>query len=285
MGHLRDRMAEDLRLGGFSPNTVRSYLHYAKNFAKHFMRSPADMGAAQVRCYLLHLLDKRKLSHTAYRQSYAALKFLYTVTLGRAFEVQWIPRPRKKRTLPVVLSGTEVQALLGSIESFKYRMVAMVMYAAGLRISEACRLRPEDIDSKRMLIHVRQGKGGKDRYVMLSRQLLNALRAYWRECRPPEYLFPGARNAGHLSREAVRLTLRRAAARAGLRKDVTPHMLRHSFATHLLETGTDVTVIKALLGHNDIKTTSLYTSVSTRHIQGLRSPLDLLGTLAGKVLG
>ena len=163
MGHLRDRMIEDLRLGGYSESTAKVYLHYVKEFTKYHGRSPAEMGEADVRSFLLYLLDERRLSHETYRQGLAALKFLYRVTLGRPLEVESIPRPRKRRRLPNVLSGTEVEALFAAFDSLKYRSVTLATYAAGLRIGEAVRLRVQDIDSKRMMLHVRQGKGGQDR--------------------------------------------------------------------------------------------------------------------------
>lgn len=285
MGQLRDRMAEDLRLKGFSPSTQRVYLHYAKEFAKHFMRSPARMGEEEIRTFLLYLLDERKLSHVTYRQCYAALKFLYSVTLRRPFEVESIPRRRGKRPLPIVLSGSEVRRVLAAFTKQKYRAVTMTIYAGGLRVSEACRLCIADIDSKRMVIHIRQAKGGKDRYVMLSQVLLKTLRAYFKEHRPSVFLFEGNSGDGHVSREAVRSALRRAGKKAGVSKALTPHMLRHSFATHLTELGVNLRVVQELMGHEHIKTTSGYTSISTRHLQRIQSPLDVLSTPRAKVLG
>ena len=285
MAQLRDRMSEDLKLAGYALSTHRIYLHYAKNFAKHFMRSPAKMGEKEIRTFLLYLLDERKLSHDAYRQCHAALKFLYSVTLRRPFEVEPIPRRRGKRRLPIVLSGSEVQRVLAAFTEDKYRAVTMTIYAAGLRVSEACRLRIPDIDSKRMVIHVREAKGGKDRYVMLSKVLLHTLRDYFREHRPHDILFEGNSREGHVSREAVRSALRRAGNKAGVSKRLTPHILRHSFSTHLMELGTNLRVVQALLGHEHITTTSRYTSVSTRHLQGILSPLDVLSTPRGEILG
>jgi site-specific recombinase XerD len=276
-------MADDMRLAGFSPSTQRIYLHYAKYFTKHFMRSPSEMGEDEVRAFLLHLLDERKLSHNTYRQCYAALKFLYGVTLRRSFEVDSIPRHRGQPRLPIVLSGTEVQQLLKAFTNVKYRTMAMVMYAGGLRVSEVCVLRVGDIDSKRMLIHVREGKGGRDRCVMLSRRLLAALRAYWKEERPRDLLFPG--KAGPLNPATVRRAVRRASEVADFRKTVTPHVLRHAFATHLLELGTDLRVVQTLLGHRQLQMTARYTNVSTRHLQRVRSPLDVLGKPESKLLG
>jgi len=285
MGQLRDRMAEDLHLRGFSPSTRRVYLHYAKEFAKHFMRSPVQMGEKEIRTFLLYLLDERKLSHASYRQCYAALKFLYSVTLRRAFEVESIPRRRGKRPLPTVLSGSEVRRVLAAFTKEKYRAITMTIYAGGLRVSEACRLCIADIDSRRMVIHVREGKGGKDRYVMLSQVLLSTLRAYFREHRPQGFLFEGNSGDGHVGSEAVRSALRRAGRRAGVTKNLTPHTLRHTFATHLTELGTNLRVVQELMGHEHIKTTSGYTTVSTRHLQSIQSPLDVLSTPRAKVLG
>jgi site-specific recombinase XerD len=278
-------MVQDLKLAGYSPSTQRIYLLYAKKFSQHFRRSPELLGEREIRRYLLHLLDERQLSHDAYRQAHSALKFLYSVTLHRPFDLPCVPRKRRPRALPDVLSGTEVRRLFENFRSPKYRMAAMTLYGAGLRVSEACRLRPGDIDSRRMLIHVRLGKGRKDRFVTLSRRLLESLRVYWRAHRPPDYLFPGKGLDGHVSAESLRKAVFLAARDAGLRKRVTPHLLRHCFATHLLETGTDVAVIRLLLGHQDIDTTTRYTSVSTRLLARVRVPLDLLEAPEGRVLG
>ena len=285
MGHLRDRMTEDLTLAGFSPVTARIYLHYCKYFAKHFMRSPAEMGETEIRSFLLHLLIERDLSHESYRQCYAALKFLYVITLKRPFEVESLPRHKKPHLLPDILSGSEIVSLLSAFTHPKYRTVAMTLYGAGLRISEACRLCLNDIDSKRMLLHVRRGKGKRDRYVMLSKKLLKALREWWKIARPTQFLFEGKRGLGPMSDASFRSALRRAAHKAGIRKRVTSHLLRHSFATHLMEIGTDVATIQFLLGHRHIEATARYTHVSTRRIQHVMSPLDILETPKGIVLG
>ena len=285
MGQLRDRMEADLRLAGYSPSTQKIYLLYAKLFTKYHMRSPAEMGEDQIRQYLLHMVEEKKISRETYRQIRAALIFLYTITLRRQTEVEHLPVRRKKVKLPVVLSGTEVQALLEAVRSPKYRVIVMAQYAGGLRISEACRLRPEDIDSKRMVIHVRAGKGGRDRYTVLSARFLASLRDYFRQHRPDGWLFPGKTADGHASPETSRRVFHAAVAAAGISKTITPHVLRHCFATHLLESGVDVKVIQSLLGHGSLRATEVYTHVSVEHIGRVKSPLDLLGTPAAKPLG
>jgi len=284
MGQLRDRMETDLKLGGYSPSTQTVYLLYARRFAEHFKRSPARMGEEQIRQFLLYMVQDRKCSRETYKQIRAALIFLYAVTLKRPTEVDHLPVRRNKVRLPVVLSGTEVDRLLGAIRSEKYRAIMMAQYAGGLRISEACRLRPGDIDSRRMVIHVYDGKR-RDRYTVLSERLLACLRDYYRTHRPDGWLFPGQSKAGHAGDKTARKVFHAAVAAAGISKKVTPHVLRHCFATHLLESGVDIAVIQALLGHKSLRATEVYTHVSVEHIGRVTSPLDLLGTPAAKPLG
>jgi len=278
-------MEVDLKLGGYSPCTRRIYLLYAYQFAKFHMRPPAEMGEEEIRGYLLHLMEERRVSRETLRQVRAGLTFLYRVTLRRPVEVDYFPAQRAQVRLPAVLSGTEVTVLLEAVQSAKYRAILMTIYAGGLRILEACRLRAEDLDSKRMVIHIHAGKGDRDRYTVLSQRLLTFLRDYWRQQRPPTWLFPGQTQAGHACPESVRRVFRQALATTGIRKRATVHTLRHSFATHLLETGTDVAVIRALLGHDSLRATAVYTHVSLEHIGRTHSPLDLLGTPAARVLG
>lgn len=286
MGQIRDTMEADLKIGCYSLSTQKIYVLYARQFAAHFMRSPAEMGADEVRQFLLYLVEERKVSRETLRQVRSALRFLYAVTLNRPVEIQWLPSPRRQRLQPVVLSGTEVAGLLNAVHAPKYGGILMAMYAGGLRISEACRLRPADIDSKRMVLHVRGGKGGVDRTTVLSERLLEYLRDYWRQTRPEGgWLFPGTTAAGHAGSESVRKVFHKAVAAAGITKAVVPHTLRHSFATHLHECGVDVRVIQALLGHASAKATQVYVHVSTEHIARTRSPLDVLGTPAAVVLG
>ncbi|WP_428267937.1 tyrosine-type recombinase/integrase [Haliangium sp.] len=285
MGKLREQMEADLKIGGYSASTRKSYLRYARQYAAYHMRSPAEMGAEEVRRFLLHMVEEQQVSRATLQVVRAALVFLYRVTLNRPMEVGWVPVPRRPKPLPVVLSGTEITALLGAIKSLKYRTLMSALYAAGLRISEGCRLQPSSIDSRRMIIYIR-GKGEKDRLTLLSTRLLKELRAYWRLARPEgEWLFPGRTGAGHVSPESVRQVFHKAVEAAGISKKVTVHTLRHSFATHLVETGTDVTVVQTLLGHTSPRTTRLYTHTSIEKLAQTRSPLDLLGTRAASILG
>ena len=286
MGQLRDRMQADLKIGGYSPSTQKVYLLYARQFAAHFMRSPSEMGADEIRQFLLHLLEERKISRETLRQVRSALRFLYRVTLNRPIDVEWLPPPRRQKRLPVVLSGSEVQALLDAVQAPNHRAILMSLFAGGLRISVACGLRAVDIDSKRMVIHIRNAKGTADHYTFLADRLLHNLRDYWLRTRPSSgWMFPGRRASRHLSTESVRKVFRKTVAAAGIKKTVTPHVLRHSFATHLLECGTDVTVVQAVLGHSSLRATEVYTHVSLEHIARTRSPLDLLGTPAASIFG
>jgi len=286
MKQLRKKMEADLKIGGYSESTQRIYLFYAQKYADFLGGSVSRYGTDDVRRFLLHCVEKRRISKGTLKQVRAALKFLYTVTLNRKVEVEWLPPMRKQKKLPVILSGTEVASFLGAIRREKYRAVLTTIYAGGLRITEACRLRPCDIDSKRMVITIR-GKGGKERLTMLSARLLDCLRDHWRRERPANdaWLFSGKTREGHVSRETTRRVFHKAIATVGITKKVTPHTLRHSFATHLIESGVDVTVVQALLGHSSILTTQIYTHVSAEQIAVTRSPYDLLGTPAARPLG
>jgi site-specific recombinase XerD len=286
MGMLRERMKADLKIQNLRRSTQEEYLRCCHRFAAHYMRSPVELDKDDVRGYLLHLLAVKKLNPSSVKVQVAALKFLYRVTLGRPEVVESIRMPRVPRKLPDILSGSEVEKLLGTVESMKYRAILMTAYGSGLRISEACRLRFEDIDSKRMIIQVRDGKGGHDRSSKLGDRLLNVLREYYRRERPTRpYLFPGQKPGKPISSESVRKALRKAVEECGITKRVTPHVFRHSFATHLHESGNDIRTIQVLLGHKSIRTTQLYAQVSTHQISRTKSPLDLLGTKEGEVLG
>jgi integrase/recombinase XerD len=273
---LRKRMIETMEMRNYTPKTIRLYVEVVARFARHFDKSPDRLAGEQVRQYLLHLVHEKKQAWATYKQALAALRYLYRWVLQSPEIVQDIRCPRPERRLPVVLSFDEVQRFFAAISSFKHRMILMTAYAAGLRISEVVALEVTDIDSQRMVIRVCQGKRKKDRYTILSPVLLQMLRHYWVAVRPARYLFPGRALDRPMSVSAVQRICKSAQAKAGIDKTVTPHTLRHSFATHLLEAGTDLRVIQALLGHASPRTTALYTHVSTKLIGQTQSPLDLL---------
>lgn len=278
MGQLRERMMHDLELGGYRAKTRLIYLNAIRDFAKHFGRSPSELGADEVREWV-EQLGKAGLSPQRVRQHMAALKFLYTKTLWKPENVSFLTWPSDRRKLPTVLAAEEVERLLGALEQPKYRVFFMTVYATGLRVGEACRLETRDIDATRAVIHVREGKGQKERFVMLSPRLLRVLRVYWAQQRPAEpWLFASSRRGYCLNPDSAREALKLAATKAGIEKKVTPHVLRHSFATHLLEGGTELRVIQVLLGHSSIKTTTRYVRVSRELVAKTRSPLDKLKT-------
>jgi site-specific recombinase XerD len=283
MGELYQNMDADLRLRNLSERTRKEYLDAASKFVRHFMRSPAEMGKTEVQEYLRGLVAAGA-GPAKVRMEVAGIKFLYRVTLGRPEVVAEIPWPKKAKTLPVVLSFSEIVTALTALGNIKHRMLLVTAYDAGLRIREACPLRIEDILAERGLIHV-LGKGNKERYVKLSLPLLGALRSYWKAVRPPRpFLFPGDIEGRPIEPSSVRLALRKALRDAGASKRVTPHALRHSFATHLLEAGTDIRIIQELLGHSSIRSTMRYTHVSAAHIATQKTPLELAGERAAPLL-
>jgi integrase/recombinase XerD len=279
MTPLRQRMLDDMRMRNLSERTQEAYVRAVAKFAQHFHKSPDQLDRTHVREYLLGLVRDGS-SWSLYNQVRCALHFFYRVTLGKDWPKEEIVCAKNPKRLPVILSREEVRQLFAARHRVKTRAVLMTLYAAGLRVSELVGLKVGDVDSKRMVIRVQQGKGGKDRYVMLSSVLLGVLREYWREHRPAHWLFPGADPARPLERRSVQEACPSAARRAGLRKRVTPHTLRHTFATHLLEAGTDIRTIQALLGHRSLRTTALYTYVSPERVVATRSPLDTLEEVA-----
>jgi site-specific recombinase XerD len=287
MTELRLAMKQDLELGGYASKTIKEYLHAVRRFAAHTKRRPEELGQAEVRAYVEYLRKQRKYGPSMLKLQLAGIRFLYAVTLGRPEVVAWMSWPRQPAKLPVVLSGTEIAKLLGAMSNPMYRAIAMVMYGAGLRVSEACALRVTDIDAERGVIHVRRGKGNRERCAMLSKRLLMALRRYWAASRPPlPLLFPGEDPRKPITPDPVRRAMAAAVKASGLSKRARPHVLRHSFATHLLDTGTDIRVIQALLGHASIRSTMRYVQVSRATLAKATSPLDLLGTPEGeKALG
>lgn len=276
MTPLRQRMIEDLQLRNLAPATQKNYIAHVAAFARFFGRSPEALDQEAVREYLLYLLNERKMSPENVNQQCSALKFLYLTTLEMPWREVDFPRVRRPHRLPVVLSHEEIVQFFDHVPSLKYRAALMMCYGAGLRVSEAVAVKVSDIDSQRMLIRVEQGKGRKDRYTMLSPRLLEVLRVYWRAARPKEYLFPSWRTGRHLNAASLQQACHDAWLRSGLRKRITVHTLRHSFATHLLENGTDVRIIQVLLGHSRIDTTARYTAVTPQLVGATLSPLDRL---------
>ena len=280
MGAIRERMLAELDLLGMSEKTKQGYVGCCRVFVAYFMKSPEQMGEREIREFLLHLVRDRRASPSSIGVYVAAIRFLYRRVLRNPEVVADLPRPKIPRRLPSVPSQEEVQAILNAIRSPKYRAMLTTVYGAGLRISEACRLRVEDIDSKRMVLHIREAKQAKDRLVAMGPRLLETLRRYWATAKPRgPYLFPNDQSGQPVSNDAVRKVLKAALAELGFKKHLTLHSLRHGFATHLLEDGTDIRLIQALLGHSTIQTTAHYTQVSTRNLRTVTSPLDRLGQL------
>lgn len=277
MTSLRQRMIEDMRLRNLSPRTQETYLLQVSLFARHFRKSPALLGPEDLRAYQLYLVNEKQAAPATILLATAALRFVYKVTLLKPWSLpEVLPLPHKPQKLPVVLSPEQVQQFLGGVSNLKHRAVLTTCYAAGLRISEALHLQPSHIDSQRMVIRIEQGKGQKDRYVMLSARLLEMLREYWRREKPQGWLFPGHYPTRPLSKDAVAAACQKARLQSGLTKPITPHGLRHAFAVHLLEAGADVRTIQLLLGHRSLTTTARYLRIATSKVCSTTSPLDLL---------
>ncbi len=277
MTSLRQRMIEDMQIRNLAVNTQDSYVRQVSLFARHFSKSPELLGPEQIRAYQVYLTTEKKLAPGSITIAVAALRFLYKVTLMKTWSLQdIIPAPKKPQTLPNVLSPEEVIQFLDAVTSRKHRAILTTCYGAGLRISEAVALQPPAIDSKRMVLRVEQGKGKKDRYVMLSPKLLEVLRDWWRVERPQHWLFPGDMPGQHITRSAVGQACEQAHGICKISKPITPHSLRHAFAVHLLEQGTDIRTIQLLLGHRSLATTAKYLKIATSKVCSTSSPLDLL---------
>jgi integrase/recombinase XerD len=276
MTELRRRMIEELRLRNYSPNTITVYIRCVAQFAQHFRLSPDRLGPEHVRQYQLFLVQQKKVSWALFNQTVCALRFFYHHVLHRDWMIEYIPYPRHEEKLPVVLSPGEVAAVLEATHNLKHRTILMTIYAAGLRVSEVTHLRVLDIDSQRQIICVHQGKGRKDRQVMLSPKLLEGLRIYWKSYRPKVWLFPGESPERPVSSETVRRVCSQAGEAAHLSKPISPHTLRHCFATHLLEEAIDLRRIQVLLGHRNLKTTARYLHVSNLAVRTTVSPLERL---------
>lgn len=277
MTPLRQRMLEDMQVRNLSPRTQQSYVEHVSRFARHFGTSPAALGPEEIRTYQVYLINEKQLAPASLVVTVAALRFLYSVTLKQDWPVDMtIPAPKRPKTLPVVLSPEEVVQFLECVTTLKHRTLLTTCYAAGLRVSEAAHLPVSAIDSRRMVLRVAHGKGQQDRYVMLSAKLLEILRAWWRVLRPSHWLFPGDPPDRPISRAAVAKVCKKAHRRSRIAKPITPHALRHAFAVHLLEAGTDVRTIQLLLGHRSLATTARYLRIATTKVCSTASPLDLL---------
>jgi integrase/recombinase XerD len=279
MTDLRKRMLEELQRRNYSSETTRAYLFAVKDFAGYFGKRPDQLGQEHLRQYQLHLLNDRKLAVETIVGRISALRFFFVKVLRRPYREIDLVYPKRPERLPVVLSEQEVARLIESAITSYHRVILMTLYGTGLRREELCRLKVTDIDSQRMVVHVRQGKGNKDRDVTLSPRLLEVLRAYWKWRKPKTYLFPSLyrkRPEQPIDSKTVWHAVREAARRAGIKKKVSPHLLRHSWATHLLERGTDLRTIQVLLGHVDLEATTIYLHLSQHHMQALNNPIDAL---------
>jgi len=279
MGTFRDRFERDLQIRGYSDNTVKQYVYCVRNLVKHFMRPPDKLTIDDINDFQLHLTKEREVAWGTFNVYVFAMRTFFLGTLKKDWEITAIPYQKTGRKLPVVFNGEELQALFESVSNIKHRAILMNTYSAGLRISETLSLKVNDIDSQRMMIRVDQGKGRKDRYVPLSERLLPVLRQYWKAVRPRDWLYPGQFPDRPLTRDSVGQVFRKAKKSAGITKNVTVHSMRHSFATHLLEGGTDIRTIQRLLGHRCLSSTQIYTHVAKNYVNQAGSPLDHLDGL------
>jgi site-specific recombinase XerD len=275
MTPLRGRMIEDLKLRNYALNTQKAYIWHVEKFAKYFKRSPEELGYNEIREYLLYLREKEKCSLSHMKQAVGALRFFYKYTLDQEWLKERIKYPRGIMKLPRAVSREEVRVFLQAVEDERCKVALTLMYATGLRLNEALSLKVSDINSKEMYILVREGKGNRERHALLSLNLLKVLRRYWKQYHPKEYLFSG-KSKGRLGESVIQKACLVASKKCGAKPPITAHVLRHSFATHLLESGADIRVIAELLGHTSLKTTLLYTHVSTRIHRTVRDPLSEL---------
>jgi site-specific recombinase XerD len=275
-------MDQDMMIRGFSLNTRKSYLGSVKDFVRYLRRPPDELGLEHIRQYQIHLTQERKVTWGTFNLRVCGLRFFYNVTLQKGWNIDRIPYQKTGRKLPVILSRKEVLRLLEAPTNIKHRAMLMTGYAGGLRLSEVQHLRVGDIDSQRMVIRIQEGKGRKDRYVMLAKNLLAVLREYWYAQRPRMWLFPGMLPGAPLNRGSFHLVVKKARKTARIRKNVSYHSLRHAFATHLLESGTDIRRIQRLLGHSSLASTQIYTHVAQTYLSDTRSPLDMLKELGAR---
>ncbi len=282
MTELRKRMIGDMKLRNLSENTKEAYLRAVEKLATFYHKSPDRLSKEQIRKYLLYLVEEKRVANATYIQHLCALRFFYRNTLRRNSMVDGILFPKEEQKLPEVLSMEEVERFFNALGNLKHRAILMTAYGAGLRVSETVSLRVSDIDSSRMAIRIDQGKGRKDRYLPLAKRALEILREYWKAAHPEGFLFPSYGKSGHLTRNSVWDACKRAMRKAGFKKNISPHTLRHSFATHAHENGTSIKVLQMLLGHRSLRTTGMYTKVSQAEMQSTVSPLDLLDKKGAK---
>lgn len=276
MSNLLEKYQTDMELRNFSPHTRRLYLSHVKRFAEFYQKPLERLGETEIRIFLHHAINGRNLSSSFVNSAYSALRFLYETTLDRPWNIKHIPRAKKEKRLPVALAREEIARLLAATDNLKHRAILTTTYAAGLRVSEVARLKATDIDSNNMQIHVRQGKGRVDRYSLLSPVNLELLRLYYARYRPKDWLFPGSSPGEHLAVRSIEGIFHDARIKAGITKPATVHSLRHGFATHLLESGVNLVYIQQLLGHADIRTTSVYLHLVRMDVLKIKSPLDSL---------
>lgn len=276
MTSLRQRMVDDLRVRNYAPKTIDLYISSVARFARHFGKSPDKLGPEHIREYQTVLVNTKKVSWPVFNQAVCALRFFYKFTLGKPWMIEHIPFPKQERRLPVVLSPEELATFFQAVPNLKHRTVLMTMYGSGVRIAEAMALHVDDIDSRRMLIRVEQGKGRRDRYTILPPTLLESLRGYWKSFHPRPWLFPGRTPEQPLTQNAMHRAVRRIRKKAGLKKPVTTHTMRHCFATHLLEAGVDLRTIQLLLGHRSLNTSATYLHVAAGALRSDGKPIDLL---------
>ena len=280
MTQLRQKMLEELQRRNYSHRTAKTYVRIVRDFAEYFHQPPDKLGPEQIRQYQAHLFQAKKLAPATVSQYVSALRFLFVKTLRRHFLAEYIPFPKSPKRLPTVLSPEEVTRLIDSAHNLYHRTLLMTLYSTAARRAELCRLKVQDIDSQRMMIRIDQGKGGRDREVPLSPKLLETLRVYFRWMQPQTFLFPGTvkgvRADVPITPNVVWLACRQAAQRAGITKRLSPHSLRHSCASHLLEAGADLRTIQVLLGHSRLEHTLIYLHLSPKHLQAIPNPLDAL---------
>lgn len=272
-----EKMLIDMQLRGMSPGTQKGYVYHVKTFLKFYEKPATELGENEIRAFLIHLLEKKKLSSGTVNIYNCALKFFYENTLEREWNEKNLPRLKENKRLPAILSHQEVQSLFDATENLKHRCMLMTVYSSGLRVSEVTKLKLTDIDSKNMQIFIREGKGKKDRYTLLAQANLEVLREYWKKYRPSNWLFEGHKKGTHITVRTVQKVLEHAKNKAGIKKSISVHTLRHCFATHLLEADTNLYHIKQLLGHTSLATTSRYLHLMRMDVLKVKSPLDFIG--------